>query len=394
MLLVGTIAALAIRLIVPWKGAWIADCDLDLGADQSLPSGAVNLTIGSTTLKGTVDARATARMGDKARARIVAGAGAWGNVVPKQDFHNDAPAGVSSTMVYRATASKIGETVNDPSPVGFGTYFERLEGRASSVFDAAAGQPARDWYVDANGVTRVQSWPTIDLGADALVHAYDAEMRIAHVSADEIVWPGTTITDARFGTIVARDIDQRFTAAGSRVDVYHSAAALGRLDGALETLIRAFAGTEYAETYEYRIVKTNSDGRLQLQSARKTDGVPDTLPIPVWPGLPGMSATFSGAQIGLSVRVAFLGGDKTRPLVVGFDGRAATTMTLDIATLLSLGAGASSYVALASLVGNELTKIAAAFAAATAPSGGGTVTYGASGYTTPGSVAAQKVKAE
>jgi hypothetical protein len=56
-----------------------------------------------------------------------------------------------------------------------------------------------------------------------------------------------------------------------------------------------------------------------------------------------------------------------------------------------LGVGAVNPVALANLVAAELQKIVAALGSAVAPSGGGPVTYG-SPYTSPGSVAAQKVK--
>jgi hypothetical protein len=389
MLLVGNIKALGVRFLGGWRGPWLLDCDLDLASDQTMPSGSVVCTVGTSKLKGTVDPRASGRFGEKAKARIVAGRGAWGSKVTKRDFHNDAPRGITSADVLASSASEIGETINDPSPVSFGTYYERLEGRASRELDG------RDWYVDANGITQVAQWPAVKLGADALVMTYDPEERVAKLTADEIVWPGTVITDARFGTITVRDVDQRFTRDGSRVDVYHNTATVGRLDTALELLITELAGTRELKQYEYRVQKTNPDGRLQLAAALKVDGVPDMLPIPVWAGIPGVSVSFAGSQVGTSVRVVFLGGDKTRPLVVGFDGKPATTLTIDIASLLTLGKNASSFVALATATNGNFDALNNLLTGAGIPVvGGGGGTAKLASPISFGNVAATKVKAE
>ena len=79
-----------------------------------------------------------------------------------------------------------------------------------------------------------------------------------------------------------------------------------------------------------------------------------------------------------------LGKDNTPASQIEFDGSA-----------VKLGGGAN-LVALANLVNAELDKIAAALAAATAPSTGGSVTYGTATYTRAsgaGNVSAQNVKA-
>jgi hypothetical protein len=61
---------------------------------------------------------------------------------------------------------------------------------------------------------------------------------------------------------------------------------------------------------------------------------------------------------------------------------------------IQLGGTGGDFAALAGLVHGELTKIKNALAAATAPSGGGPVTYGGSGYTSVGNVASALIKAQ
>ncbi len=76
-------------------------------------------------------------------------------------------------------------------------------------------------------------------------------------------------------------------------------------------------------------------------------------------------------------------------LVIGVDG-AAQQIRIN-GTNVSLGASASDFVALASLVKAELSKVVAALGSAAAPSGGGPVTYGHP-YTTAGDVGSTLVK--
>ena len=90
----------------------------------------------------------------------------------------------------------------------------------------------------------------------------------------------------------------------------------------------------------------------------------------------------------------------TDPQVTGgadaFFGKLNSAHTITISSTaphIALGTNPSDFVALASLVKQELTKIAAALAAATAPAGttGGPITYPGAAYTTPGNVASSEV---
>lgn len=327
-MMLGAVPVLAIRLLIPWIGAWVAECDLDLGADDTLPSGAQVLIVGSTMLQGTVDPRGTARFGEKATARVVAGAGAWDTIIRAEHFHNDAGAGVSSSVVTTATASAIGETIVDGDPLAYGSEFFRGAGRASAVLDG------RPWYVDSEGVTHVAEWPALSLGSDVDVLTYDPQRRRAELASDEIVWPGTSIADSRFGTFIVRDVEQSFTRSGSRCIVWHASSASSRLGAALGAIVRAEAGPEWLRVCHYRIVSQGVDGRIKLQAVRKVAGLPDTLPLTVWPGMSGLKAKH---KPGTEVGVIFLNGDRTQPRVVSFDGRPPLELSIDALIDIKLG---------------------------------------------------------
>ena len=93
-----------VRVCVPQHGAWYAD--VVMLADPAL-SGSVTLTIGTRDHVGTVYEFGT--RGEQSFARIVAGAGAWGTLLPAKDYHND--AGVKRKLLAEDAARGAGETL-------------------------------------------------------------------------------------------------------------------------------------------------------------------------------------------------------------------------------------------------------------------------------------------
>lgn len=337
--MLGTTAILSGVLLISWRGPWILEADLDLPSTSALPSGAVSPNIAATTLKGTVDTLATFRLGDKAKVRIVAGAGAWANTPLPKHFHSD--AGMMSDYVINATANEIGETANDANPISIGIDYVRLgidangngiDAEASRVLDAGAEHSGRDWYVDANGVTQVASWPAATPSDDVEVLDFDEEMQKLVLSSDSIVWPGTTFTDSRFGTLTVRDVELTFTAEKFRSVAWCSSSSTSRLQ---KEWRRALVQKDYAQLIRYRITQQNSDGRLQLTAVDPSDGFPQTLPLSVWPGMAGLSAKY---VTGTVVLVEFIGRDPKNPIVRGFDGSAPTQLNLDATTKIAIGA--------------------------------------------------------
>ena len=340
--MLGTTAILSGAMLIPWRGAWILDADLDLASTDALPSGQVSPNVASSTLKGTIDTTATFRFGEKARARIVAGANAWSNTPLPKHFHSD--AGMTSDYVINATANEIGETANDANPISIGIDYMRLgidgngkgvDSPAARVIAAGAEQTGgRDWYVDTNGITQIAPWPASIPGDDVEVLDFDEEMQKLTISSDSIVWPGTTFTDPRFGTLTVRDVELTFTAEKFRSVAWCSTVATSRLQGQARKTVREFAQTDYGKIVRYRITQQNSDGRLQLTAIDPNDGFPQTLPLSVWPGMAGLSAKY---VTGTVVLVEFIGRDPKIPIVRGYDGSAPIELDLSATTKIAIG---------------------------------------------------------
>lgn len=333
------------RLLLPWRGAWILDLDVDPDgavSASSVPSGAATVTIGdSITLKGTVDPKAAGRWASGVQLRVVAGGGGWDQDVAAEDFQN--PSGVSSTTVQHATAALVGETVHDPSPISLGLRWERLTGPASLIFT----NPDRDWYVDTAGVTQVGTWPVASPDATVEVLEFDPLQQRATLSADALILPGTVLSDTsstpRFdGKLTARDVEMVWDPKGTRATVWFSATQVTRLVSALTNAIRVLGGLGALKSYAYTIV-SQTGALLTLQAQPFPDGTkskaPDLVKVSVWPGMSGLSAQH---KLGSACRVVFLEAGFAAPIVVSFDGtNLPDGLTLDTTGTAKLGPSAS-----------------------------------------------------
>ncbi len=363
-LLLNTFRAVSVRLLIPWTGAWIADVDFDLEAVPVAPTGAALLKIGETTvLLGTIDPRASGRFGQKGRARVVAGAGGWDKTVTARHFHND--AGLLSAAVLTATAAEVGEKLVQPIPSVLGFDFVRSAGPASRVL---AGL---DWYVDFSGVTFVG--PRVPIPADPTsveVLSFDPNTQRAEIASDAVIRPGTILVDPRFGTATVRDVEQTFNDAGARATAWCGETSTSRFISGLKSLAREATGLAHLKGYKYRVVAAGPDGRLTLQALRRAAGVPDSIAIPVWPGVAGVSVQVAPGTICI---VEFVEGDPAQPVVRAFEP-GATIVMAKVGTGLSpvvLYAQLAIYLAAleaklaASVVGPVPTPFAAMGAAST-----------------------------
>ena len=336
---VGNASAVSVRLVIPWTGAWIADVDLDLASTEPLPSGRVTAMAGTDTLVGTVEPAASGRFGEKARIRIIAGGGGWDRSVTARDFQND--AGLWSSAVLAATAAEIGETVIDATPILHGSHFVRAAGAASKVF------AAREWHVDAAGITRVGTrMPTV-APVDLDILSWDPSTRIAELATESVVWPGMVLTDVRFGAVTVRAVEQCFSEGRARAIAWCGIAS--SLTSAIGSVASHAVGATHLRLYRYRVVAQNSDGRLLLQTAKPGGVVPDALPIDVWPGMAGLSAEITP---GTEVLLGFVESDPAQPVVLAFQSEPPLTLTLDATSVIHLGKDATSPAA----KGDELAR--------------------------------------
>jgi hypothetical protein len=340
------VTAVKARLFVPWRGQWTLDVDLDPAQPAtvaSVPSGQVTTTIGNTvTLVGTVDPRLSGRFAAAVRARIVAGGAGWDRHVPAQDFQSS--GGVSSLAVENATASLVGETVNDPQPVSLGLRWERMADAASTIFS----NPDRDWYVDASGVTQVGSWPSATPDPTVEVLAYDPGRQTVTLSATALVLPGTVLTDSATpprwdGGLTIRDIEITWTADGMRATAWLGQSPAPRIAGMLKSMVAAFGHLDSLKRWVYTVVSLGSgNSTLNLQATPNANGTASRAPnlsnCPVLPSTAGLSCK---PALGSRCHVVFLSDGWSDPIVTSFDQTLPASATYDTTGRLALGPSAA-----------------------------------------------------
>lgn len=382
---------------VPARGVWWADVDLE--GDPEIV-GRVTLVLGELELSGTVLEQQSGVHGLQRRVRIVGGAGGWATQLTAKAYHSD--AGVQVRAVVEDAAREAGEELGTVSPASarLGADYVRQAGPASRVLeDVIGGVP---WWVDYEGRTQIGERSTSEADVEAYeVLEHDPRARLVTLAVDDLRSIG-------IGSIVTSRLEEPQTVRELEIvvdDVVRVKAwcggdgsPLGRLTRLIESLVARSTDGKIFGCWRYRVSQMSGD-RVELQAVRAAAGLPDILPISMWPGLAGVHAEL--AQ-GAEVLVEFVEGDRTMPIITGFVGKGGPghtpqNTTIDITSTLKLGAGASQFVALANLVKARLDTIQARFDAhvhpvpapvsanTTAP----TVLIGALG-----DVAATKVKAQ
>lgn len=305
-----------VKLTVGNSGPWIADVDFE--SDPQI-EGRVELTIGEgLKLSGTIAPRSSGAHGLQRRARIVAGAGAWGNAVSAKQYHND--AGVKASIVADDAARAVGEQIGSlvPAAERIGRDYVREVGPASRALeDVLGGVP---WWVDYAGVTHAGTRPPVALEPKAYtVLAYDPRDRIATLAMDD---PGRMSIGAIItadGPQIVRSFEVRVAANEARVMAWcaGSSSGTGYLAGLLRSIVERTTDGALHGHYRYRLVRMSGD-RLELQAVRKVAGLPDLLPISVMPGIAGAHAVLTP---GTEVLVAFVEGDRAQPVALAFAGK-------------------------------------------------------------------------
>ncbi len=285
-LLLNGLRAVAVRFLVPWVGTWVAEVDVDLDVPTT-PTGPAVLVIGTATpMKGTIDANASGRHGEKATVRVVGGGAGWQKTVTPKHF--EAATGLLSSLVISTTAVEVGETVLEATPMSLGRSYVRTAGPASRVLSG------RDWHVDELGVTVVGPRVTLPASPDVEILDWSPHEQCATFACDSLVQPGTILTDTKFGTATVRDVEQTFDASGSRGKAWCATSAPKAAGNSVARALRALAKDAVSDVYlrphRYRVVSTEADKRLVLQAIDRDVGVPDLIPCAFWPSAAGVTA--------------------------------------------------------------------------------------------------------
>lgn len=299
-----------LTLTVPAEGVWVAECSTD-GPPPVVGARCV-LTVLGVAYQGTCVHRG--EFAGQGGARIVGGAGQWGTVLPAMGYHSD--AGVPARSVVEDLAREAGETLAESASGTLGVDWSRSTGEASRALSAALrGGP---WYVGADGLTYLSERPSGAMAANVV--DWDPVQSLVILAPETSlagVAPGLTITDDRLpGPLVAREI--RVELGGSQVRVTawcpEASQGRGRAASALAAIVSQAQPLRLWGKYRYRVFRMSGD-RVEAQAVSKTTGLPDVVPVEMWPGLPG---AWSDLTMGSECLVEFIEGDPAQPIVTGF----------------------------------------------------------------------------
>ena len=318
VLMLGGVPAARCTLTIPAVGPWYADVDL---VDDTALSGRVTLEAAGLSLVGTIDPRHDGTQSAVRRTRVVAGGGAWGRALGPKHYHND--AGVRALLVAQDAAREAGETLGTFAVAGsVGVDYVRASGPASASLVEVIGETP--WWVDYAGVTQVaaRSTTTPTVGSYVL-EDYDPRSRVATLALDDL-------SAVPVGSVLSEGLDTPQTVRELVVDVTPEATRARAWCGTdtryarVAGLLRALVERVIAENREgpalYRVSKM-SDKRVELQLVNRRAGLPDLLPISMWPGIAGAHAQLTP---GAEVLVEFVDGDRSRPIVTHFAGKDGT----------------------------------------------------------------------
>jgi hypothetical protein len=326
-LLLNGLRVVRARIVQPYTGVPFYDLDLDPELIALAPtSGPAALVIGTppdpvTTLTGVVDPLASGSFIATSRMRVVAGAGGWSQSVGAQHFHSD--AGLLSTAIYSAVAATVLEKVADLIPTTFGTDYVLSAGPASRVFGEGV-----NWWVDpVTGLTSIGPRSPAIPDPSLEILDWDPILKLATVSCDALVSPGTPLVDIRIGEspVIVRDVEQTFGPDGSRALCWCSTNAASPLLAALRTMVREFSRSGYLCVRRYRVVSAGPDPNTWLLQAvdRGTLGqaspMPDAISYRAWTGQSGSTAKLLPSS---EVLVTFVDGEPTQPVIVGYSTQA------------------------------------------------------------------------
>lgn len=335
---------------VPGQGAWFADVDFEEAPDVS---GSVTLNLGDLALSGTVDARYSGTFALRRRARIVGGVNGWGKSLPAKAYHND--AGIRAQVVAEDAAREAGETLGTFTPVAerIGVDYVRSAGVASRALEDVIGGPL--WWIGYDGKTNVGPRSTAQAQeTDYEVLDYDAREQIVVLAVDDLrkIGVGSIITARLDAPLTINELAIEVTAERVRVKTWCGGALMvDRIAAALRRIVARDTDAQLFGKWRYRVIQMSGD-RVELQAVRAAAGLPNILPISMAPGVAGVHSMLTP---GSECLVEFIEGNRTQPFIAAFAGKDGNGFVpvetlIDATTMIKLGDGATSFVALATKV--------------------------------------------
>lgn len=319
MLSVNGIAAHELRVDVPRIGTWHAVLRLD---DLTSALSRVTITCDQLELRGVV---VDDRVDHAERVLdVVGGSGGWSRVIEPTSYAND--AGVRAALVAADVARAAGEAMGRFAPaadqLGYAYVRDRRTAWAT-LLDVAGGV---ECFVDYDGTTVCAARSARLLEVNVL--GYEPEQQCV-VTDDLDVRIGDTLgSDLLPGPLVVQRLVIAAGSSSPRCECYCSSAS--DIASQLEGIIERVQHRQVTTLCEYRVTQQVGD-RLNLQPVHRADGLPDLLRVEVWGAVPGVRPSI---RPGARALVAFVGGSRTRPIVLAF-GPAADAQFAPTALTLS-----------------------------------------------------------
>lgn len=287
-------------LLIPWVGRWV----LRAWFADAPPSGTVTVQWGNTQLVGTVVSEKSGLVVGEGAVTIVGGIG-WHNEPPATWLVNNS---AQTARVVQQLAQAIGETITaDLEALRPGrAAFARANQPASTTLEGLLVEDAI-WWINLDGTARAAlDRPSPVLSPDAVLH-FDAEARTAILDIDEpanIV--GATIAASGERVPVASRVYELEVTANEKG--VHAVARLEKptrkapyISALLEELTRNAEPFPHATFRGATVQSQDAQRRVSLRLDERDKELADPLPVPVWPGIPGVSAeVFSGTRIMLA----------------------------------------------------------------------------------------------
>jgi hypothetical protein len=342
-----------LTLTVSDKGAWVADVWLE--SDPKL-QGTITIKVGTTSLVGTIvqQGQDTARTSLK----IVAGAGAWGKVLPPKNYHLDVD--VRAALVFadlcRETREKLGTFL--PAAERLGKDYVRNGVAASTILESVIG--AAKWWVDYSGLTHVgQIQSSSPKHCEVL--GYDPIRGQLELALDDLneLRVGSTFSDRLVQPVSVQSYQITIGAAGIRA----LCETVADVPALLRSIIQHEIGASVTQLRKYRVIAMLPDGRVELMVANRSSGYPNLAPLRMWPGVGGAHVELTP---GCEVIVQFVDGDRTQPIITHFVGKDGggfrpVSIAFDCDDIRLGGLSPADAMAIASYVDARLASIKTAF---------------------------------
>lgn len=180
-------------LVMPRVGAWTADVELD---DDRSVQGAATLQVGELRLIGA--AYRTGSWAGGTRARVVAGAGGLGLVLPSKAYRNTSYR-IPVLDALAAAGESLDASSDSTALSGVARHWVRATGPAGASLTALAEAMGVSWRVSDGGAVRFapESWPAASIGPFDVL-AESPELAMAELGVDiPALRPGTVLDGRR-----------------------------------------------------------------------------------------------------------------------------------------------------------------------------------------------------